>query len=124
MKRLIRFCSVPIVVIALEVSIAAVPAGAATRATTAQRASENPTAFVAAIASLQNQTVPLSNGDTCTVNGRTCVVTGSDQKLTLFPAISLPHMPLAEAASLTVAITGAATSIGEVISWTIIICLL
>jgi len=79
--------------------------------------------FASVVSSLQGSVIHLPNGASCTIIGDLCSVGEGQDKLLLLPEGVSPHIPIAETASYTVAITGLVTSVGEVLTWTLVVIL-
>ncbi|NNN00416.1 MAG: hypothetical protein HKL86_01130 [Acidimicrobiaceae bacterium] len=116
---------------AMSVATMALPAGATSKAGTTLGQSTSAPTFATELAHLQGKTVALANGATCTVRSTSCTVVSSGPSslslgrvLIIAPAgILHDHMPAMEQASFTIAITGVVTSIGEVLTWTLVVFL-
>lgn len=84
MNRFIRFWGGLLLASALGVGMVALPAGAATKNAPPVSHSTSAPSFASEVASLQGQTVALSDGVTCTVSGAICT-TALGIALTLAP---------------------------------------
>lgn len=114
---------------ALSVGMVALPAGAAVKANAGTWHNVRTPSFASEIAALQGRRVTLADGATCTVSATSCTVvsTGASSLIdgTVLPIASTSwveaHMPVGEAAGLTIGITGAVASIGDFLFFTLVI---